>query len=256
VKAAIFLQEPKHRESVIAQLAEEINKGIALLALVFFFATLLLPCLLRRDKKRSSGEERAPKQDQPASEHEPTEQAQEPREQEPREQEPREQEQREQEPREQEPREHEPREQEPREQEPRDVSKAGDRPLPDPYDCFQIYQPLLRSASFRSEVDREAMINYTAHLAREVEKWRARAIKGRTGTAGNASQHYELAEMATLDTAATDWKYHQSGPLLPPRQAQQKTYSAEQALPPKIKRASTLSPGQASFRPWESTPDQ
>jgi len=232
---------------VIAQLAEEINKGIALLALVFFFATLLLPCLLRRDKKRSSGEERAPKQDQPASEHEPAEQAQEPREQEPREQ--------------------EPREQEPRDvlkagdrdrplPEPRDVSKAGDRPLPDPYDCFQIYQPLLRSASFRSEVDREAMINYTAHLAREVEKWRARAIKSRTGTAGSASQHYELAEMATLDTAATDWKYHHSGPLLPPRQAQQKTYSAEQALPPKIKRASTLSPGQASFRPWESTPDQ
>ena len=34
--------------SVIAQLAKEINSGIAIIALIFFLATIILPCILKR----------------------------------------------------------------------------------------------------------------------------------------------------------------------------------------------------------------
>ena len=39
------------RQSIIAELAEQINFGIAILALLFFLATILMPCCLRKPKR-------------------------------------------------------------------------------------------------------------------------------------------------------------------------------------------------------------
>ena len=59
-KSVIFLQGQKQnkedieRGSVIVQLAKELNLGIAILALLFFLATIVMPCLLRGTKKKPS----------------------------------------------------------------------------------------------------------------------------------------------------------------------------------------------------------
>ena len=206
-----FFQGPtiNERGSVIAELAKEINTGIAFLALVFFLATLVLPCIPRRGEKKKRPAVTVPIQN-PAAEQQADASRQE----------------------------QVPEAQESEFQAPERASRAlktAEENRPEPYEVCSVYQPLRRSCSVRYGADNDS---YVKSLQRELKELHALTALNRQmvidrATSSGASR-YENVPAVRFHARSNSWMFHRPAPPPPPGPPllSRTTDFSKRALPP------------------------